>query len=300
MHVCIGEGNGNPLQYSCLENPRDGGAWWVAVYGVARSQTHLKRLSSNSSIHRLKFLIFYRTQRILRNVYRLLIINTLKIWNILNTTSSSLVILDSQFPQHPYHLAINDLTFLPMVLLYPKQMELYCIQWILLKYTPIILFMNCCCSAAQSFLTLFDPMDCTMSGFLVLHASKALFLFVFEEPIVWLYYNLSVHQLTNIWNVSRFQLVINNLQISVYNYAFILRGKYLRIKNELYSKCMCNYQNFPNCFLKWLYHFAFTPTMYENYSQCISAKRRLDKQIHYMEYRTQKYTNTNSQLIFNK
>ena len=42
---CIGEGNGNPLQYSCLENPRDGGAWWAAVYGVAQSQTQLKRLS---------------------------------------------------------------------------------------------------------------------------------------------------------------------------------------------------------------------------------------------------------------
>ena len=35
-----GEGNGNPLQYSCLENPMDGGAWWAAVYGVAKSQTH--------------------------------------------------------------------------------------------------------------------------------------------------------------------------------------------------------------------------------------------------------------------
>ena len=46
---CIGEGNGNPLQCSCLENPRDGGAWWAAVCGVARSQTRLKRLSSNSS-----------------------------------------------------------------------------------------------------------------------------------------------------------------------------------------------------------------------------------------------------------
>ena len=44
---CIGEGNGNPLQCSCLENPRDGGAWWAAVYGVAQSQTRLKRLSSN-------------------------------------------------------------------------------------------------------------------------------------------------------------------------------------------------------------------------------------------------------------
>ena len=43
---CIGEGNGNPLQCSCLENPRDGGAWWAAVYGVAQSRTRLKRLSS--------------------------------------------------------------------------------------------------------------------------------------------------------------------------------------------------------------------------------------------------------------
>ena len=45
---CIGEGNGNPLQCSCLENPRDGGACWVAVYGVAQSQTRLKQLSSSS------------------------------------------------------------------------------------------------------------------------------------------------------------------------------------------------------------------------------------------------------------
>ena len=46
---CIGEGNGNPLQCSCLENPRDGGACWAAVYEVAQSQTRLKRLSSSSS-----------------------------------------------------------------------------------------------------------------------------------------------------------------------------------------------------------------------------------------------------------
>ena len=43
------KGNGNPLQCSCLENPRDGGAWWAAVYGVAQSRTRLKRLSSSSS-----------------------------------------------------------------------------------------------------------------------------------------------------------------------------------------------------------------------------------------------------------
>ena len=46
---CIGEGNGNPLQGSCVENPRDGGAWWAAIYGVAQSQTRLNRLSSSSS-----------------------------------------------------------------------------------------------------------------------------------------------------------------------------------------------------------------------------------------------------------
>ena len=47
---CIGEGNGNPLQYSCLENPRDGGAWWAVIYGVTQSQTRLKGLSRSSSI----------------------------------------------------------------------------------------------------------------------------------------------------------------------------------------------------------------------------------------------------------
>ena len=45
---CIGEGSGNPLQCSCLENPRDGGAWWAPIYGVAQSQTRLMRLSSSS------------------------------------------------------------------------------------------------------------------------------------------------------------------------------------------------------------------------------------------------------------
>ena len=48
---CIGGGNGNPLQFSCLENPRDNGAWWAAVYGVAHSRTWLTRLSSSSKVH---------------------------------------------------------------------------------------------------------------------------------------------------------------------------------------------------------------------------------------------------------
>ena len=49
---CVGEGNGNPLQCSCLENPKDGGAWWAVVCGVAQSQARLKRLSSSSSSSR--------------------------------------------------------------------------------------------------------------------------------------------------------------------------------------------------------------------------------------------------------
>ena len=56
---CIGKGNGNPLQCSCLENPRDGGAWWAAIYGVARSRTRLKRLSSSSSSKLMNLALFH-------------------------------------------------------------------------------------------------------------------------------------------------------------------------------------------------------------------------------------------------
>ena len=53
----LGEGNSNPLQCSCLENPRDRGAWWAAIYGVAQSRTRLKRLSSSSSTKNINYLI---------------------------------------------------------------------------------------------------------------------------------------------------------------------------------------------------------------------------------------------------
>ena len=56
--TCIGEGNGNPLQCSCLENPRDGGAYWAAVYGVAQSGTRLKRLS-RSYVEHIQVLFFF-------------------------------------------------------------------------------------------------------------------------------------------------------------------------------------------------------------------------------------------------
>ena len=51
---CTGEGNGDPLHCSCLENPRDGGAWWAAIYEVAKSWTRLKQLSSSSSMYQIK------------------------------------------------------------------------------------------------------------------------------------------------------------------------------------------------------------------------------------------------------
>ena len=51
----IGEGNGTPLQYSCLENPMDGGAWWATVHGVAQSRTRLKRLSSSNQLNEHEF-----------------------------------------------------------------------------------------------------------------------------------------------------------------------------------------------------------------------------------------------------
>ena len=59
IYFSLGEGNGNPLQCSCLENHRDGRAWWAAVYGVAQSRTRLKRLSSSSSTFLLLLVKFF-------------------------------------------------------------------------------------------------------------------------------------------------------------------------------------------------------------------------------------------------
>ena len=63
---CIGEGNGNPLQCSCPENPRVGGAWWAAVYGVSQSRTRLKRLSSSSSSMRHPLIELFHLSNLLQ------------------------------------------------------------------------------------------------------------------------------------------------------------------------------------------------------------------------------------------
>ena len=59
LSLLIGEGNGDPLHYSCLENPMDGGAWWAAIYGVAQSRTQLKRLSSSIYINIYVYIYIY-------------------------------------------------------------------------------------------------------------------------------------------------------------------------------------------------------------------------------------------------
>ena len=73
--LCIGEGNGNPLQCSCLENPRDRGAWWAAVYGVAQSRTRLKWLSSNMSF---ELTLIFTNMSQLKNLHGL---NQNRRWN---------------------------------------------------------------------------------------------------------------------------------------------------------------------------------------------------------------------------
>ena len=79
---CIGEGNGNPLKCSCLENPRDGGAWWAAIYGVTQSRTRLKRLDLNlwsfylhsvSSVLCSPFLFFLSPITLIENLSSLLL-----------------------------------------------------------------------------------------------------------------------------------------------------------------------------------------------------------------------------------
>ena len=82
---CIGEGNGNPLQCSCLENLRDGGAWWAALYGVVQSRTRLKRLSSSSTCVSTEWDCTCRFA-------------TLKVWKCSLTTKELLPVFSSLIP----------------------------------------------------------------------------------------------------------------------------------------------------------------------------------------------------------
>ena len=91
---CTGEGNGNPLQCSCLETPRDGGAWWAAIYGVTQSRTRLKQLSSSSTKVKNKVKLSRMKYNILPLGY-----NTINCTNMLTECTFSNVYLKIFFPQ---------------------------------------------------------------------------------------------------------------------------------------------------------------------------------------------------------
>ena len=109
MHACFGGGNGNPLQYSCLENTRDRGAWWAAIYGVTQSWTRLKHFSSSSSRNQLNNILFTSVLKISSNeithtqtqwlfykisilLFRILYVRDygLRLWNVLRATQQGL------------------------------------------------------------------------------------------------------------------------------------------------------------------------------------------------------------------
>jgi len=103
---CIGEGNSNPLQCSCLENPSDGGAWWVAIYGVPQSQTRLKRLSSSSSNKRslrlssvffILFTLFYSSE---------VISTILSSSSLIHSSASDILLL---IPSRVFLISVNEL-----------------------------------------------------------------------------------------------------------------------------------------------------------------------------------------------
>ena len=128
---CIGEGNGNPLQCSCLENPRDGGAWSAAVSGVTQSQTRLKRLSSSSSRYKN-----YSTSRTSNENF------SLPINNLFMCMCSQLTRVLPSSPERT--LSFKD----------QRDLSLFSKVW----------FARACVLVTQSCPTLGDPMYCSPPG----------------------------------------------------------------------------------------------------------------------------------------
>ena len=137
----VGEGNGTPLQYSCLENPMDGGAWWAAVYGVARSQTRLKWLSSSSSSsimsRKINVPILIKNISLLKNADHHLSLQRIIIFLLLEGLA-----------------LIFDYGFLTRVVV----AEVWGWLWQFLK---LRLVLHTC---TQSSPTLWDAMDCSLPG----------------------------------------------------------------------------------------------------------------------------------------
>ena len=137
MHACIGEGTGNPLQYSCLENPRDGGACWAAIYGVEESRTRLKQLSSSSS-NKIHLFIYIHSHHCALDF----------LCEIIGSILSTKILYFGHFLNL---INIKVLNFLIHELTYH---QLTSVQF---------------SSVAQSCPTLYDPMNCSMPGLPVQH-----------------------------------------------------------------------------------------------------------------------------------
>ena len=114
----IGEGNGNPLQCSCLENPRDGGAWCAAVYGVAQSQTQLKQLSSSSSGTQVYFSFSFFFFFFWLGCVLLLGFEEQGIWLIIDLVKHLLSLLDSVIFSGPQLHVYWFLAVYPLLSLY--------------------------------------------------------------------------------------------------------------------------------------------------------------------------------------
>ena len=111
--ACIRGGNGSPLQYSCLENPRDGGAWWAAVCGVSQSQTRLKRLSSSSSS---SFFVFCSSRRVV--------------------SRCKLCSKGSQVPHLSHHAFVWEWEILLRFWRFLLQLSRFCLQCRRLRFNP--------------------------------------------------------------------------------------------------------------------------------------------------------------------
>ena len=162
---CTGEGNGNPLQCSCLENPRDGGAWWAAVYGVTQSQTRLKQLrSSSSSTERANLegtKLLFLSQLFVISCLGFLDLGTFQSEHIcmvvLSLDLSSLKIVTLINPYLATSLTENNSFFASKM-----------VKW---EMFPEGLL--CCCLVTMSCSTLCDPMDCGPPGSSVHGISQA-------------------------------------------------------------------------------------------------------------------------------
>ena len=171
---CTGEGNGNPLPCSCLENPRDGGAWWAAVYGVTQSQTRLKRLSSSSICICLFLLLLpvllasYREIILKYNIIMydrfssrifialslisrsLIHFELLFVYSIMSGSNFIFVPMDIQFSQH--HL-LKRLSFSHCG--FEDNLTIYYIWWFI-SGVSILFHWSVCLFLCQYYMTLFN------------------------------------------------------------------------------------------------------------------------------------------------